>query len=124
METYERKNRIEEALIMRNMKQTRLAEITKISRGTISNWAKNKYQPKQDSIYKLAKALDVSELWLAGYDVAMERPESQVNMDRLAGFVNQIRKDDRLKQLCFNIADLDPNQFSIIETMVRELTRK
>ena len=31
------------------------------------------FEPKQDRIYLLAQTLDVSEAWLIGYDVPMER---------------------------------------------------
>lgn len=74
---YDKHNRIGEALSIRNMKQVELCEKTGISKGALNNWIKQRWQPKQTAIYKMAKALDVSEMWLAGYDTAMERPTSQ-----------------------------------------------
>lgn len=123
MEVYEKKNRIAEALNIRNMKQVELAEKTGISKGTINNWLKQRYQPKQKSLYKLARALEVSEMWLAGYDVPMERPVVQVKMDALAQVVNVIRKDERLTNLVINLSSLNEAQLATVESMVNELAK-
>ena len=123
METYEKKNRIAEALNIRNMKQVELAEKTGISKGTINNWLKQRYQPKQKALYTLAKALEVSEMWLAGYDVPMERPAAQVKMDALAQVVNVIRKDERLTNLVINLSSLNEAQLATVESMVNELAK-
>lgn len=77
MTTYERKNRLREALDIRGMKQVELVEKTGIKKSSINNWLAQRWQPKQDAILKMAKALDVSEMWLAGYDCAMERQETK-----------------------------------------------
>lgn len=123
MDSYECKNRIEEALNIRGMKQIELAEKSGISKGTINNWIKNKYQPKQKSLLVLARVLNVSEMWLAGYDVPMDRPVKQIEMDELAALINILRKNGKLKKLCMNIAQLDKNQYLIIENMVNELIK-
>ena len=123
METYERKNRIAEALNIRNMKQVELSEKTGITKGTINNWLKQRYQPKQKSLMLMARALEVSEMWLAGYDVPMERPEQQVKMDVLGQVVNIIRKDERLSNLVINLSRLNEAQLNTIESMVNELVK-
>ena len=91
---YEKRNRIREALQIRNMKQVELSEKTGIPKGTINNWLNQRYQPKQKSLLSLAKALDVSEMWLAGYDVPMERPVEQKKSDELAQLIHSMRKDE------------------------------
>ena len=123
MDKGETKNRIEEALRIRGMKQVELAEKTGISRGTINNWLKNKYQPKQKALHALATVLGVSEMWLAGYDVPMERPAAQVKMDALAQVVNVIRKDERLTNLVINLSSLNEAQLATVESMVNELAK-
>lgn len=65
--------RIKEALTIRNMKQADLVEKTKIGKSSISTYLSGTYEPKQKNIYLIAKALDVNEAWLMGYDVPMER---------------------------------------------------
>ena len=123
MEVYEKKNRIEEALKIRNMKQVELADKTGISKGTINNWLKQRYQPRQKALYAMARALEVSEMWLAGYDVPMERPVAQVKMDALAQVVNVIRKDERLTNLVINLSSLNEAQLATVESMVNELAK-
>lgn len=66
-------NRIKEGLSFRNLKQSDLVEKTKISKGALSSYISGKYKPKQNNIYLIAKALDVSEAWLMGADVPMAR---------------------------------------------------
>jgi transcriptional regulator with XRE-family HTH domain len=65
--------RIKRGLEIRNMKQSELVEKTGIGKSSISTYLSGAYEPKQRNIYKIAKALDVSEAWLMGLDVPMER---------------------------------------------------
>ena len=67
--------RIAQALTIRDMTQSELAGITKIPKSSISLYLKGAYEPKNDRIYIIAKALRVSEAWLMGYDVPMEKME-------------------------------------------------
>lgn len=66
-------NRLKQALEMRNMKQADLVNMTGIGKSSISTYLSGDYEPKQKNLYRLAKALDVNESWLMGYDVPMER---------------------------------------------------
>lgn len=121
MENYERKNRIRTALEMRGMKQIELAEKSGIRRGTINNWLNNKYQPKQKALAALARILDVSELWLAGYDIPMERAPEQKQADALIDIFNRLRSDAELKELVCNIINLNENNFQMIKSLVSQL---
>lgn len=68
--------RISTALAIRNMKQSELCERTKIPKSAISQYISGAFEPKQDRIYLIAKTLNVSEAWLMGYDVPMERQKN------------------------------------------------
>jgi transcriptional regulator with XRE-family HTH domain len=61
------------ALAMRNLKQTDLCARTGIPKSAMSQYVNGSFEPKQDRIFLMAKALDVSEAWLMGYDVPMEK---------------------------------------------------
>lgn len=65
--------RIKEGMEIRNLKQADLVEKTGISKGALSSYISGRYLPKQNNIYLISKALDVSESWLMGNDVPMER---------------------------------------------------
>ena len=70
--------RLEKAIAIRKMKQTELAEITGIPRSAISHYIKGSFEPKQDRVFVIARALDVDPVWLMGFDVPME-PEVKQN---------------------------------------------
>lgn len=65
--------RLDKALNLRKMKPADLARATGLTEGQISAYRKGTYEAKQKSIYLIAKALNVSEPWLMGYDVNIER---------------------------------------------------
>ena len=67
--------RLKEALTKSNMRQAELSRRTGLDKGTISNYLSGRYEPKSDAINKMAIALNVSEMWLWGYDIPMERKE-------------------------------------------------
>lgn len=123
MKNYERLNRIREALAIRNMKQVELCEKSGVKKGALTNWISQRWQPKQESLYKMAKVLDVSEMWLAGYDVPMERPVAQTKNDELVQLINEIRNNDDLKNLFLSICSLSSDQRNMIQGMVTELSK-
>ena len=120
---YERKNRIAEALNMRNMKQVDLIEKAGVKKTSLSHWVHQDWQPKQKPLMAMARVLDVSELWLAGYDVPKERPVEQIKTDKLAQLVHRLRKDNGLLNLCINLSELTPDQLFTINSMVNELIK-
>ncbi len=67
--------RIAKALEFRKMKQADLCKLAKVPKSSLSLYLSEAYEPKQDRIYEMAKVLNVSEAWLLGYDVPMERQE-------------------------------------------------
>lgn len=71
--------RIKKALSIRNMTQTELCALAKISKSSLSEWLSGKHEPKQDKTFMLAQALNVDPVWLWGYDVPMEKKEQPEN---------------------------------------------
>lgn len=68
--------RIRIALDRANMSQTDLSKKTGIPKSAISQYIKGSFEPKQDRVYLISKALHVSEAWLMGFDVPIERIEA------------------------------------------------
>ena len=68
--------RIEIALSIRNMKQCDLCKLAHVLKSSLSLYLRGAYEPKQDRIYSMAQVLSVSEVWLMGYDVPMEKERS------------------------------------------------
>lgn len=67
--------RLNDGLTMRGMNAAELAHATGIGESSISQYKSGKYEAKQDKLYVIAKALNVNEAWLMGYDVSPERVE-------------------------------------------------
>lgn len=68
--------RIAIALEKKRMKQADLCKLANVPKSSLSLYLSGAYEPKQDRIYEMAKVLNVSEAWLLGYDVPMERQDT------------------------------------------------
>lgn len=100
-------NRLRIALEKAGKKQADLVRETGIDKGSMSHYLKGKYEPKSDVVFNLAKALDVSEMWLWGYDCDIKRPIAQKNNDTIADIVVRLRTDIEFLELVRTLADLD-----------------
>ena len=69
--------RIRKALSIRNMKAVDLCNKTGIPKSAMSQYINDRFEPKQDRVYLIANALKVTEAWLMGFDVPMERENIQ-----------------------------------------------
>lgn len=80
--------RINEGLKARDMTQADLCRITGIGKSAMSQYVNGSFGPRQDRIYLIAKALNVSEAWLMGFDVPMEKktPASPEESERIREF--------------------------------------
>ena len=80
--------RIKEALEVRDMTQAALCRATGIGKSAMSQYVNGRLVPRQDRTYLIALALNVSEAWLMGFDVPMERktPASPEESERIKEF--------------------------------------
>lgn len=65
-------NRLKKAMEYRNIKQVDLVEKTKLDKTLINKYLSGVAKAKQKKLAILAKALEVDEVWLMGYDTSME----------------------------------------------------
>ena len=110
--------RINEAMKVAGKKQIDLAKETGLSHSTISRYLSGAVEPRQDATHKLSVLLNVSELWLWGYDVPRERTPSQKKNDVLADIVMQIRADDELFSMVEMLAELDSEKRQAVKTVL------
>ena len=78
MDKVDIKERIKQGLEIRVITQTQLAARANIDKGQLSSYISGKYKPRQNNIDAIASALNVSEAWLMGFDVPMERVPNKV----------------------------------------------
>lgn len=72
------KERLREALDIKNMTQQELSDKTGIPKSSISQYLSGYAKPKSDRIYAISSALDINEAWLLGFDVSMNESYMQI----------------------------------------------
>lgn len=66
--------RLKQAMTLKNISQSELCELTGIPKSAMSQYVSGAFTPKQERTYLIAKALNINESWLLGYDdVSMDR---------------------------------------------------
>lgn len=72
--------RLKIAMENMNLSAIELSRKTNINRSIISQWLKGQYKAKQDKLTILSDVLNVSEVWLMGYDVPMKKTTPKNNI--------------------------------------------
>lgn len=67
------KNRLNKAMAIRNIKPAELSRKTGISKSSLSEYTNGTHEPKRATIFMLSEALNISPVWLLGFDVPMEK---------------------------------------------------
>jgi transcriptional regulator with XRE-family HTH domain len=116
--------RLQEAMRVAGKKQVDLVRETGLERGAVSRYVAGKYEPKQTAINKLAVALNVSEMWLWGYDVPMSRTQEQKKTDAIADAVVRMRKDPEFFEVVSLLAELPPEEYASVKTLLTALSKK
>lgn len=114
--------RIKEALELRQMKQADLAEKTGIGKSSISTYISGEYNPKQKNLYKMAKALNVSETWLMGLDVPMTRNNIVISSTDLQKQIEEKafqRFIDFISSAGYEITNVNSNTYEILSERYR-----
>ncbi len=108
--------RLKEAMKDTGKRQVDLIRETGLDCGAMSHYITGKYEPKQTAIHKLAIALDVSEMWLCGFDVPKERTVAQQRRDVLLGVNMDTRKNDKHLALWQKITS-NEKRLSVVERL-------
>ena len=66
------KIRLKEAMTKQRKTQADLVKLTGIPKSAMSQYVSGNFEPKRDRLEKLARALEVSESWLLGYNTPMK----------------------------------------------------
>ncbi len=105
--------RLKYAMDLGGLTQTDLCHKTKIPKSAMSQYISGKFKPKDDRTYLIAKALNVNEAWLMGYDVPINNKKTNkpTNSDRLNEFI----------ELCSLLSD---DELDIVETLIDSLLSK
>lgn len=78
------KDRLNEALKLRGMNISELAEKSGLNKSSVSRYLSGYMIPRSKAIEKMAIALKVSPAWVLGYDVTMDGEEPvHIDIDKL-----------------------------------------
>lgn len=117
-------DRLREAMAAAGKKQLDLAKATGLSHSTISRYLSGQMEPKQKAVSSLAVHLGVSEMWLWGYDVPMNRTSEQKKNDAIVGVVSRLRADSDFFNVVSQLADLPPEQYASVKIILAGLRQK
>lgn len=122
MKPYNTAIRLKQIMSDNNLKQVDILNLckpycnkynVKLGKNDLSQYVNGKVEPGQEKLDILAEALNVSEAWLMGYDVPIERAYNikPTDNDRLNEFI----------ELCSQLSD---DELDIIETLIDSLLSK
>lgn len=117
------KDRIYEAMTAQGLTAYELAKKSGIDKGAISRYLSGKVKPKSDKIHALAVALNVSEAWLMGFDVRMERETPEEEKEH-ALTVEQQLSETMLAKVIELFHTLDLNQQVHLFEVIRKEEQK
>lgn len=121
--------RLKEIMEKRNLRQVDILNLTKpycekynikMNKSDISQYCSGKTEPNQDKLYVLGKALNVSEAWLMGFDVSMERTDRRTE-NQNSDF--QSRKDFYQEQLLSSFTKLNNQNKKKVITYTENLLK-
>lgn len=117
-------DRLKEAMRDADKKQVDLVRDLGLNKSAVSRYMSGEYEPKQDAMLRLAAYLDVSEMWLWGYDVPKARPAGAKKNDRLAELVVRMRRDSDFFEVVSDLADLPQEQYDSIKHLLAAFAQK
>lgn len=116
--------RLQSAMRDIGMQPADLAKATNINKSSVSRYLSGEHEPKQVAINKMAIALNVSEMWLWGYDVPKERSVKQKENDDLVKITVRMRKDAAFSKAVKSLYELSSEDFETINRLLSTLGNK
>ena len=118
------KERIAEAMRESGKKQVDLVRDTGLNKSVISRCVSGKSEPGNQTSMLLSRALNVSEMWLWGYDVPKGRADWQKKNDEIVNLVVKLRGDPDFLDVVSVLAKLPADQYASIKQLISALGNK
>lgn len=112
------KVRLEEAMREAGKKQIDLVNETGLNRSIISRCVSGKTEPGNQTIMKLARALNVSEMWLWGYDVPKTRTSTQKINDEIADLVIAFQSDPEFLEVVSVLRAMPRDEYNSFKMLI------
>lgn len=124
MRTATTAERLQIAMADAGMQPADLAKAANINKGSLSRYLSGEREPKQITANKMAVALNVSEMWLWGYDVPKDRSIKQKENDDLVEITVRMRRDAAFFKAVKSLYKLSNDDFETIERLLSSLDNK
>lgn len=120
----ELKDRLQDAMNLREKKAADLANDLEIPKSAISQYLSGKSK-NMDSVrmYRLCVYLNVNEAWMMGFDVPMERPKEQKNNDIMSDVIVRMRTDEEFFEVVETLNSLDNEKLAGVLQMLQAFTK-
>lgn len=120
----ELKDRLQKALDMNDKKPVDLVKDLNIPKSAISQYLSgNSKNMPSDRMYAICKYLNVSEAWMMGYDVPMERLVMQKNNDIISDIIVRMRTDTDFLSVVQTLYSLDKEKLCGVQQMLSAFTK-
>lgn len=119
----ELKDRLKYALDLREKKAVDLEKDLKIPRSAVSQYLSGNRTIKDSKrLFIIAQYLDVSEAWLMGFDVPMERTYQKKN-DTLSDIIVHLRSNEDFYVLVETLHSMDADKMKAVRAMLSALLK-
>lgn len=108
-------SRLHEAILSSGLQQIEVANLSGISKSLLNKYLKGKSEAGNDKLYKLANALNVSPVWLMGYDV--EKRNITIPIEKT-------KKDEVIQDIIEICKYQDEETLRTILTIVKSLDKR
>ena len=116
----ELKDRLREAMNLRKKKAVDLSTNLGIPKSAISQYLSGRSKDMDSArLYKICLYLNVSEAWMMGFDVPMEKNEMQKNNDIMADIIVRMRNDKDFLELVETLHYLDETKLAGVHQMLK-----
>lgn len=113
--------RLRQGLELTDTKPAELSRLTGISKSSISHYLKGDWEGKQDAVYKIARALNVSEAWLMGFDAPIERDDKAITTGIAKSDVNNNIIKIASRDGSYTERKLTDDQLDLIKKMIDQM---
>lgn len=106
--------RLNQLMTEKNISQNKLAEMTGITQSSISDWANGKYKPRQDKVYLLSEALNVSPAYLLGYtdNENLDQNTPKNDNSKIDRLYNQLNDEGKEKVITYTQDLVDSGKYA------------
>lgn len=112
------KDRLKEALEIRGKKAADLSKDLDIPKSAISQYLSGKSQNMDsERMYSICRYLNVSEAWMLGFNVPMDREMKKKN-DTMTDIVQRMQKDYDFFSLVEHLSSLDEEKIKSVKQML------